>query len=70
MKNIVKLALGLAAATAVYKVGQLSGVMNGANAFMNRSDDDVKANRMTVETNGLKFTVEKPDEKPTIDVEL
>lgn len=70
MKNIVKLAIGIATAAALYKAGEMAGVMNGVKSFMERSEDDIKNNRMTVETSGVRFTVEKPtDKKPDVVIE-
>lgn len=60
MKNIFKLAIGAAAVMAVYKAGELSGIMTGINSFVDRSDEDIKHNRMTVKTGKLQFTVERP----------
>ena len=70
MKNIVKLAIGIATAAALYKAGEMAGVMNGVKSFMKRSEDDIENNRMTVETSGVRFTVEKPtDKKPDVVIE-
>lgn len=60
MKNIFKLAIGAAAAMALYKAGELSGIMTGINSFTQRSEDDIKNNRMTVKTGNIQFTVERP----------
>lgn len=60
MKNIFKLAIGAAAVMAVYKAGELSGIMTGINSFTHRSEDDIKNNRMTVKTGNIQFTVERP----------
>lgn len=59
MKNIFKLAIGAVAAMALYKAGELNGVMTGINSFTQRSDDDIKNNRMTVKTGNVQFTVEQ-----------
>lgn len=69
MKNIFKLAIGAAAVMAVYKAGELSGIMTGINSFVDRSDEDVKHNRMTVKTGKLQFTVERPDDG-SIDINI
>ena len=70
MKNIVKLAIGIATAAALYKAGEMAGVMNGVKSFMERSEDDIANNRMTVETSCVRFTVEKPtDKKPDVVIE-
>lgn len=70
MKNIVKLAIGIATAAALYKAGEMAGVMTGVKSFMERSEDDIENNRMTVETSGVRFTVEKPtDKKPDVVIE-
>lgn len=59
MKNIFKLAIGTAAALALYKAGELSGIMTGINSFTQRSEDDIKNDRMTIKTGGTTFTVER-----------
>lgn len=61
MKNIFKLAIGAAAALVLYKAGELSGIMTVINSFTQRSEDDIRYNRMTVKTGNIQFTVERPD---------
>lgn len=61
MKNIFKLAIGAAAALALYKAGELNGIMTGIDSFIWRSEDDIKNNRMTVKTGKVQFTAERSD---------